>query len=237
MSAEPLCLNYERGSISCTVRLVQFLHLNSIRWGSLGNGHLAAGHARARRVVAGLWARRGAVQAHRGADADEVTRSEGAVVDNKAGKEVASDGQVAFIIKLLVTMVAAGPVALPGCPEACGNITVPYPFGIGQGCFFRAGFNLTCDDMHHPPRLLIGHNIQVFDISLPDGTARIHSRALNASSLQYNGWWSAGLPFVVSTTNNLFVAMATRRRFIVCGEVEAMDIEASLMASHHLHST
>ncbi|GJN01509.1 hypothetical protein PR202_ga18781 [Eleusine coracana subsp. coracana] len=78
-----------------------------------------------------------------------------------------------------------------GCPEACGNITVPYPFGIGQGCFLRAGFNLTCDQTHHPPKLLAGHNVRVLDISLPGGTARIHSRALNASSLlQYNGWWS-----------------------------------------------
>ncbi|TVU16379.1 hypothetical protein EJB05_39938, partial [Eragrostis curvula] len=123
-------------------------------------------------------------------------------------------------LKLIVATVAAAvPVALPGCPDACGNITVPYPFGIGHGCF-RAGFNLTCDETQHPPRLSVGHNVQVLNISLSDGTLRIHqSRAPSASSsesamtpspLQFDGSWSAGLmdasPLAVSTRYNVFVA-------------------------------
>ncbi|XBJ05217.1 hypothetical protein VPH35_024041 [Triticum aestivum] len=51
-------------------------------------------------------------------------------------------------LELIVATVAAVPLALPGCPEACGRVTVPYPFGFRQGCF-HAGFNLTCD--HTPP--------------------------------------------------------------------------------------
>ncbi|KAK3143526.1 hypothetical protein QOZ80_4AG0301400 [Eleusine coracana subsp. coracana] len=170
-----------------------------------------------------------------------------------------SIGRLCLQLLLLVraAIAAAPPMALPGCPEWCGSITVPYPFGTRQGCFnltcmetpgqppkllvgdgsvevlsialldgtvrirskmlralpgrdrvravarradghrplsccfLRAGFNLTCDQTHHPPKLLAGHNVRVLDISLPGGTARIHSRALNASSLlQYNGWWS-----------------------------------------------
>ncbi|TVU16392.1 hypothetical protein EJB05_39951, partial [Eragrostis curvula] len=113
-------------------------------------------------------------------------------------------------LKLIAATVAAFPVALPGCPEACGNITVPYPFGIGQGCF-RPGFNLTCDETHYPPRLLVEHNVQVLNISLPDGTMRIHSRALNTSSHHFNGSWSAGLmdagPLKVSAIYNVFVSI------------------------------
>jgi hypothetical protein len=131
---------------------------------------------------------------------------------------------VMLILVPVVAMAAAVPVALPGCPEACGNITVPHPFGIGQGCF-RAGFNLTCDETHHPPKLLIGHNVEVLDISLPDGTVRINSREVNASSLrQYNGSWSAGLmddgPLSVSTKHNVFVAIGC-------------DILASLVVNRH----
>jgi hypothetical protein len=48
---------------------------------------------------------------------------------------------VAFklILEPVVAMAAAVPVALPGCADACGNITVPYPLGVGKSCF-RVGF-------------------------------------------------------------------------------------------------
>lgn len=38
------------------------------------------------------------------------------------------------------------PVALPGCKDSCNNITVPYPFGLGDGCSHNIWFNLTCRD-------------------------------------------------------------------------------------------
>jgi hypothetical protein len=120
---------------------------------------------------------------------------------------------MALTLQLIVATLAA-PVALPGCPEACGSITVPYPFGFNQGCF-RAGFNLTCDETRQPPKLFVGDGVEVVDISLADGTLRIHSRmlniSLNTSSAQSYGLWSAGLmeesPLIVSIDHNRFVAM------------------------------
>ncbi|CAL5070462.1 unnamed protein product [Urochloa decumbens] len=124
---------------------------------------------------------------------------------------------LAFQLFILATAAAAAPVALPGCPETCGNITVPYPFGTRPGCF-REGFNLTCEETPgRPPRLFVGDGVEVLGISLPDGTVRIHSKMLgvrlplNASSLRSNGSWSAGLVatdrLAVSTRHNQFVVM------------------------------
>ncbi|KAK3158421.1 hypothetical protein QOZ80_2AG0137030 [Eleusine coracana subsp. coracana] len=53
---------------------------------------------------------------------------------------------------------AGGILAVPSaaslahCPTSCGNATFLYPFGTAPGCF-RQGFELTCDDTTHPPRL------------------------------------------------------------------------------------
>ncbi|KAK1279195.1 Wall-associated receptor kinase 2 [Acorus gramineus] len=35
--------------------------------------------------------------------------------------------------------------AKPGCPEKCGNLSIPYPFGIQTGCYREEGFFLFCN--------------------------------------------------------------------------------------------
>ncbi|XP_074573628.1 wall-associated receptor kinase 1-like [Curcuma longa] len=42
--------------------------------------------------------------------------------------------------------------------QACGDIKIEYPFGIGKGCFYAAEFNLTCSYDFNPPRLLLGNS-------------------------------------------------------------------------------
>ncbi|KAG5582282.1 hypothetical protein H5410_052909 [Solanum commersonii] len=53
-------------------------------------------------------------------------------------------------------------ITKPGCPKQCGNVTVPYPFGIGSGCAFDSGFEVDCNISKKP---LIGNNLTVYDIS------------------------------------------------------------------------
>ncbi|CAN6372332.1 unnamed protein product [Urochloa humidicola] len=75
----------------------------------------------------------------------------------------------------------APPMVLPGCPTTCGDVSVPYPFGISANCSLP-GFDLTCDHGHNPPRLLLGDGdgdhtriLQVIDIYLDNATLRVMS--------------------------------------------------------------
>ncbi|CAA7389681.1 unnamed protein product [Spirodela intermedia] len=60
------------------------------------------------------------------------------------------------------TAEAAGG-ALPGCPDRCGNISVPYPFGIAPDCY-RPGFRMICDSSINPPKLFLSNGMVVSEI-------------------------------------------------------------------------
>ncbi|KAK4478464.1 hypothetical protein RD792_013939 [Penstemon davidsonii] len=63
-------------------------------------------------------------------------------------------------------------ITKPGCPSKCGNLTVPYPFGIGSGCAIGELFEVNCSTASDPPKAFQG-NIEVYDIS--DNQVRISS--------------------------------------------------------------
>ncbi|KAM3259852.1 hypothetical protein ACQJBY_051254 [Aegilops geniculata] len=72
---------------------------------------------------------------------------------------------------------APAPMGLPGCHTICGNISVPYPFGMGPARCYWPGFNLTCDNTMTPPRLLLhgagGDILQVDHFSLRESSVLV----------------------------------------------------------------
>jgi hypothetical protein len=115
----------------------------------------------------------------------------------------------------------AGPP--PNCPTRCGNVSVPYPFGIGDGCFWP-GFNLTCDRTR---LLLIGGRgtLQVVEISLANSTVRVVDSAGQVNltfdgAVDGNGTWGgtgAG-PYVVSERHNQFVVTGCNVQATLVGD-------------------
>ncbi|KAK2993024.1 hypothetical protein RJ640_001587 [Escallonia rubra] len=45
-------------------------------------------------------------------------------------------------------------ITKPGCQQNCGNLTVPYPFGvgIGSGCSTDPWFDINCNTSFSPPK-------------------------------------------------------------------------------------
>ncbi|VAH37794.1 unnamed protein product [Triticum turgidum subsp. durum] len=126
-----------------------------------------------------------------------------------------------LVVLMAVQLLVATVAALPGCPMACGNVIVPYPFGFRPGCFQR-NFNLTCDETHHPPKLFLGDGVEVDAISLSEGTVRVQRRILRSyenmtrpQSLGFGAAWpdaawpgqNTGVRLAVSTEHNVFVVI------------------------------
>lgn len=118
-------------------------------------------------------------------------------------------------------------VARDNCPDSCGAVTIPYPFGIGTGCFLDEWYEVVCLQQAYTfiPRLKkIG--VDVLDISLPqagdanpDVWVRVNYPILSSSPnctdnvLQVGGRWPSVLPslsgsnFFFSQDGNMFAVI------------------------------
>ncbi|KAL0344439.1 UNVERIFIED_CONTAM: Wall-associated receptor kinase [Sesamum radiatum] len=59
-------------------------------------------------------------------------------------------------------------ITKPNCQSKCGNLTVPYPFGIGinTGCSISSWFDVNCNTSFSPPKPFIATgNLEILDIS------------------------------------------------------------------------
>lgn len=55
-----------------------------------------------------------------------------------------------FIFLLLSAI--SNSVAKPGCPHQCGNMSIPFPFGIGPDCYKEPSFEIICNASSNPPK-------------------------------------------------------------------------------------
>ncbi|KAK4388828.1 Wall-associated receptor kinase-like 2 [Sesamum angolense] len=64
------------------------------------------------------------------------------------------------------TSFAEGPnIAKPGCPSKCGDLSVPYPFGIGirANCSINHSFDIKCNSSFDPPKAFLGNLEELSD--------------------------------------------------------------------------
>ncbi|KAL9386494.1 hypothetical protein Peur_019618 [Populus x canadensis] len=66
---------------------------------------------------------------------------------------------VSFLLLMLMfqpaTAQAPAGLAKPNCSDRCGNISIPYPFGIGKDCYMEESFDVECDETSNPPRAFL----------------------------------------------------------------------------------
>ncbi|WVZ51376.1 hypothetical protein U9M48_002528, partial [Paspalum notatum var. saurae] len=150
--------------------------------------------------------------------------------EDTARAAVMDSATAASLLLVVLQLWSAAAQPSGGCPTSCGNVSVPYPFGIGTGCSFP-GFDLACDRTHRPPRLLLGDGtLHVLNISLANYTLRalntagaLGTQQLNSSGpdgTQSTGVWSSGVggPYVVSEQLNQFVLTGCNAQATLLGD-------------------
>ncbi|RDX74101.1 Wall-associated receptor kinase 3, partial [Mucuna pruriens] len=104
------------------------------------------------------------------------------------------------------------------CPNKCGNLNIPYPFGTHEGCYLNDTFLITCNLNSTTPTPLLGrdNNIVVLNISLDDGEILVSSPVIHdcygpkdnndpISKDQKNGFNLTH--FSISSSKNKFTAL------------------------------
>ncbi|XP_058110529.1 wall-associated receptor kinase 2-like isoform X1 [Magnolia sinica] len=122
-----------------------------------------------------------------------------------------------FCLATTLDAIASQPLVKPGCPDKCGDVSIPYPFGIGDSCNIGVGgFNITCNNILPNPKPFWG-DFEVLEISLPSGLMRI------PNDISYQCYNNAGVLLNHSTTSlslyedYSFTFSETRNRFIAIG--------------------
>ncbi|XP_022870459.1 wall-associated receptor kinase-like 1 [Olea europaea var. sylvestris] len=71
-----------------------------------------------------------------------------------------------FLLSLLSNATAAPSYRPAGCPSRCGNVEIPYPFGIGPYCSLNSHFEIICLNSSNPPKpYFFFHQFEVVNIS------------------------------------------------------------------------
>ncbi|KAI3903063.1 hypothetical protein MKW92_012120 [Papaver armeniacum] len=133
-----------------------------------------------------------------------------------------------LLIQLSLWLISTSEVAAffetkPGCQEKCGNISIPYPFGVtaggkdegAGGCSingFGYGYNVNCNTSYDPPRPFVGTGIfEIVSISETEIRLKNEPSALcyNTSGVvvlnQASRFWDlSSRPFTFSNTKNRF---------------------------------
>ncbi|KAL7142348.1 hypothetical protein ABFS83_08G117700 [Erythranthe nasuta] len=117
------------------------------------------------------------------------------------------------------TITKGGNIAKPGCESKCGNLTVPYPFGIGKGsgCSINPWFDINCDTTFNPPKPFSPTvHLEVIDIT--DSQMRIKNQ-IAATCYNQHGKVTTQTPFSMLLDPPFSISDANKFTIVGCDDL------------------
>ncbi|KAK9062326.1 hypothetical protein SSX86_019512 [Deinandra increscens subsp. villosa] len=121
-----------------------------------------------------------------------------------------------ILLSLAATSVAIPKYALTGCNDTCGNVRIPYPFGIGANCSVNQWYTVECNSS--TPYLPALNRLELLDVNLADQIVTVNTPKISdcQNSSQTNSIDLGDTPFLFSKSHNIFV-------YEGCGNAAMMD--------------
>ncbi|KAK9199513.1 hypothetical protein WN944_014704 [Citrus x changshan-huyou] len=127
------------------------------------------------------------------------------------------------LLQLMILLVWPIKASKDLCQYDCGNVTISYPLGIGDGCYFDKSFEVICDYSSGSPKAFLAsiNNLQVLDSRVYDSSTSFYVYiirpirvyipviSLKISNLTSSdkGVSLSGSPFTFSRSRNRFTAI------------------------------
>ncbi|KAJ3680203.1 hypothetical protein LUZ60_016481 [Juncus effusus] len=119
-----------------------------------------------------------------------------------------------FLLLMQLTTADQSIISKPDCPEKCGEVMIPYPFGIGPNCSLQ-GFQISCNKTSYGTYTPLFLNQTLLNVSLPLGQFHVNnpisSQCYNNTikNDSYNDWeWNFySSPFQFNHEKNKFTVI------------------------------
>ncbi|GMJ16118.1 wall associated kinase-like 1 [Hibiscus trionum] len=106
------------------------------------------------------------------------------------------------------------------CAGSCGNVDIPYPFGIEVGCYMNKWFRVTCNDTSDGPKPYITSiGLQLLNVSIREGMVVVNNSITYSNCLRKDGDANGGVSVNLADTPFSFSAFYNRFMSVGCGSL------------------